>query len=67
MKPNMLDRCSYDLGHFTIQCGAIGALQTLSLIPVCAGDSFEIDFNGVFRLSPLRRNPLIVTGKRPRS
>jgi hypothetical protein len=36
--------------------GAIGCLQTLACIPVVAGDSIEVDLQGVFRLSPLRRN-----------
>jgi len=46
----------YDLSHFSFQCGEIGRLQTLTTIPVTAGDSLSIDLEGVFRLSPLRRN-----------
>lgn len=35
--------------------GKIGRLQTLSMIPVIAGDSMEIAASGVVRLAPLRR------------
>ena len=48
-------RCFYDLSHFSFLTGRIGRLQTLSVLPVVAGDSFEIMLEGVFRLSPLRR------------
>ena len=33
-----------------------GIVVVSSVIPVIAGDSLEIDFKSVFRLSPLRRN-----------
>lgn len=52
----MAKRNVYDLTHFSFQAGKIGRLQTITSIPVCAGDSLEIDLQGVFRLSPLRRN-----------
>lgn len=53
----MLDkRNPYDLSHLSFSVGAIGALQTLSTIPVVAGDSMQLDLQGIFRLSPLRRN-----------
>jgi hypothetical protein len=56
----MLDnRNAYDLSHFSFSLGAIGSLQTLSVVPIVAGDSMQLDLQGVFRLSPL----LIVTGK----
>lgn len=49
-------RFRYDLSHYSFQAGRMGSLQTLSTIPVVAGDSMSLDLNGVFRLSPLRRN-----------
>lgn len=49
-------RVDYDLSHWSMNVGNIGQLQTLSTIPVIAGDSIDIDVNAVFRLSPLRRN-----------
>ena len=49
-------RFKYDLGHYSMQLGRIGFLQTLSTIPVVAGDKISIDLVGVWRLSPLRRN-----------
>ncbi len=52
----MAKRNVYDLSHFSFQVGDIGRLQTLAVIPVVAGDSLSIDLQGVFRLSPLRRN-----------
>ena len=48
-------RCFYDLSHFSFLTGRVGRLQTLSVLPVVAGDSFEMMMEGVFRLSPLRR------------
>jgi len=51
-----VERESYDLSHFSMNCGYIGGLQTLSLIPVIAGDSFSVDVSAVFRLAPLRKN-----------
>ena len=53
---NQNERNSYDLSHWSHTCGSIGCLQTLSVIPVVAGDTFNIDLASVFRLSPLRRN-----------
>lgn len=49
-------RFTYDLSHYSFQVGRLGSLMTLSTIPVIAGDSMAFDLNGVFRLSPLRRN-----------
>lgn len=49
-------RCLYDLDHWSHVSGNIGSLQTLSAIPVVAGDSMELNFTSLFRLSPLRRN-----------
>lgn len=52
----MPQRFNYDLSHFSFMCGNMGRLQTLSVIPVVAGDSFAVSVDGIFRLSPLRRN-----------
>mgnify|MGYP000031864193 CR=1 FL=1 len=49
-------RFTYDLSHYSFQTGRIGSLMTLSHIPIIAGDSIEVNLQGVFRLSPLRRN-----------
>jgi len=49
-------RVRYDLSHWSMKVGSIGGLQTLSCIPIVAGDSMEIDLSTVVRLSPLRRN-----------
>lgn len=45
----------YDLTHFNFNVGRIGRLQTLAMIPVVAGDSLEVNLEGLVRLSPLRR------------
>jgi len=50
-----ISRNSYDLSHLSMQIGCVGSLQTLSCIPVVAGDSVDIDMASVFRFSPLRR------------
>ena len=52
------ERDLIDLDHFVYSTGSIGSLKTLSVVPVVAGDSFQLDVVGAFRLSPL-----IVTGK----
>ena len=51
-----MKRNTYDLSHLSFEVGEIGRLQTLSVIPVVAGDSFTLDLEGIFRLSPLRRD-----------
>lgn len=51
-----MERQLYSLDHYTMKTGAIGSLQTLSVIPIVAGDSIELDAGIVTRLSPLRRN-----------
>jgi hypothetical protein len=45
----------HDLSHLVFDCGKVGRLQTLTVVPVIAGDSYEEDLIGSFRLSPLRR------------
>lgn len=52
----MPKRTVYDKSHFSFRVGDIGRLRCLSIIPVVAGESVELDLQGVFRLSPLRRN-----------
>jgi len=49
------ERDLIDLDHFVYSTGSIGSLKTLSVVPVVAGDSFQLDVVGAFRLSPLRR------------
>lgn len=51
----MEDRNLYDLGSESHVAGEMQRLQTLQIIPVVAGDSFELNFDGVFSLAPLRR------------
>lgn len=51
-----MERFPWDLSHFSFVCGDIGRLQTLSVIPVTAGDSMSASVNTVVRLSSLRRN-----------
>ena len=55
----MPKRYGCDLSHFSFMAGDIGKLQTLSCIPVMAGDSMKLSMEGVFRLSPLRRNLVV--------
>jgi len=58
VEPQMskISREQYDLSHWSFQIGSIGCLQTLSCIPVIAGDSLDINASVVFRLGVLRRN-----------
>lgn len=51
-----VEREFVDLSHWVFRTGRIGQLQTLTTVPVLAGDSMMLNFSGVFRLSPLRRN-----------
>jgi len=48
-----IERRDVDLSHLSFKTGQIGCLQTLSVIPVVAGDSMEVHMQGVMRLSPL--------------
>lgn len=47
-------RNDYDLSHYSAITGQLGRLQTVSVIPVIANDTMQIDVNGAIRLSPLR-------------
>src|SRR5258708_3026751 len=49
------ERMPHDLSHLGFLAGQIGRLITISITPVIAGDSFEMDAVGALRLSPLRR------------
>lgn len=55
----MPQRFQYDLSHYSMMVGDMGRLQTQSVIPIVAGDSISVNFEGVFRLSPLRRNIIL--------
>lgn len=55
----MPKRYPNDLSHFSFSMGDIGKLQTLTTIPIVAGDGVDLNFEGVFRLSPLRRQLII--------
>lgn len=50
-----MQRNNYDLSHFSIVPGDIGRLQTVSTIPVVAGDTMQIAYDAVVHMSPLRR------------
>ena len=51
-----MKRYVYDLSHYSFMAGEVNRLQTLSCIPVVAGDSLGISVNGIMRFSPLRRD-----------
>ena len=52
----IIERNWYDLSHYSLMTGDIGRLQTLTNIPIIAGDSFDFEIESVFRLAPLRRD-----------
>ena len=54
-----MQRYPCDLSHFGFDSGEIGHLQTLACVPVMAGDSMSLDLEGIWRLSPLRRNLVV--------
>lgn len=49
------DRDDVPLDHFIMTCGQIGRLQTISRVPVVAGDLIEAHSNLNVSLSPLRQ------------
>ena len=53
---DMPDRYTADLSHLSNCAGKIGRLHAMACIPVVAGDSFDLDFTSVFRMSALRRS-----------
>ena len=54
-----MSRYVYDLSSLRFQNGQVGRLTCVDIIPVVAGDSLEYSFNGVARLSPLRRQMML--------
>lgn len=50
-----MDRNQYDLSHLSHNSLAIGRLQTISVIPVEAGASLEINMDSIARLAPNRK------------
>lgn len=51
----MNDRHLYDLSHLSHIAGHIGRLQTVSVIPIEAGASLDINLDGIARLAPTRK------------
>lgn len=56
------DRNPIDLTHTSFMVGAIGHLQTLSVFPVLAGDSIDIQVEGIIRAS-VQRRPMLLDQK----
>lgn len=50
-----MDRNTFDLSHLSHTAGHIGRIQTLSVIPVEAGSSLDINLDGLARLAPCRK------------
>lgn len=49
-------RNTYSLSHYSHRLGKLGRLQSLiQPMPVLPGDSFEINMEGIMRLTPMRR------------
>lgn len=48
-------RNRYNLSHLAHLAGHIGRIQTVSVIPVVAGDSLQLNLNGIFRMAPTRK------------
>lgn len=48
-------RNKFNLSHNAHIVGRIGRVQTISVIPVVAGESIELKLNGVFRMATTRR------------
>ena len=48
-------RTLVDLSNLTFGTGMVGRLRTLNVLPVMAGDSIEIDMQGIFKMNPFRR------------
>lgn len=51
-----MQRNTYNLSHFSLVPGDIGRLQSMSSIPVVAGDSIQLSYDAVIRLAALRRD-----------
>lgn len=54
-------RTPHDLSHFVYSTGENGRLKVLSTTNVIAGDSYQLDAVGAYRLSPLRRGLAVDT------
>ena len=52
----MPNRYTYDLSHLSGCAGKIGALHAMACLPIVAGDSIQLDYTSIFRMSPLRRS-----------
>lgn len=50
-----MTRNTFNLSHLIHTAGHIGRIQTLSVIPVIAGDSLKIALDGIIRLAPTRK------------
>lgn len=50
-----MQRNKYNLSHLAHLAGHIGRLQTVSTIPVIAGDSLQLNLDGIIRLAPTRK------------
>lgn len=50
-----MERNAYNKGHFVHLAGKLGRLQTVQVYNVAAGDSLEIELDGIIRLAPLRK------------
>lgn len=48
-------RSPHDLSHLVFSAGQVGKLQTISSVPVIAGDSYQQNLNAAVKLSPMRR------------
>lgn len=57
-----IPRTNHDLGHFVATAGKIGRVQTLTTIPIVAGDTMSIDANIALRLTALRL-PMVLDAK----
>lgn len=50
-----MERNKYNLSHLAHLAGQIGRLQTVSVLPVIAGDSLQLNLDGIIRLAPTRK------------
>jgi len=50
-----MNRTAYNLSHLSHRAGQIGRIQTLTVIPVEAGASLELNIDGIARLAPNRK------------
>ena len=50
-----MSRNLYNLSHLAHVAGQIGRIQTLSVIPMVAGESVQLNLDGIVRLAPTRK------------